>query len=128
MSHTPDPALATKVARAELMKRVLIVVTAVMVAAVLVLLVVLIGRVRGTQVDNTVKADKRDEVLAAIKDCTELSGDCYQRSQARTAEVVGDIGRYIVLASACAADVSATMPVDERIADITKCVTKRLAD
>jgi hypothetical protein len=120
-----DP-VATKVARAELMKRVLIVVTAVMVAVCFALLLVLLGRVRGTQVDNTNKADARDATLLAIQDCTQPSGECFRRGQERTASAVASIQQIIVLSAACSARVPADEPIAQRVAAITECVNRGL--
>jgi glutaminase len=121
----PDP-VATQVARAELMKRVLIVVTAAMVAVALALLLVLLGRVRGTQVDNANKADARDATLLAIQDCTQPSGECFKRGQQRTASAVASIQRIIVLSAACSVRVSPNQHIAQRVAAITDCVNRGL--
>lgn len=104
-------------------------VTAVIVAVIAAALssAVTTDQIRDTQVDNTEKNDKQTQVLKIIRSCTSPGGECYERSQRRTAKAVGDIGRYVLLSAACAAAVSADEPVDQRIAAITDCVMKRLA-
>lgn len=135
---TPDPVLATRVARAELMKRVLIVVTTVMVAAALVLSLVILFQVRATQQAGSpaVKA-ARDAAEAAratnkqILDCLDPKGDedsCYQRSQDQTADAVGQIGAGNILAVVCALQVPNGTPLDAALEQVTNCVSAKLAE
>lgn len=114
MSH--DTTLATKVARAELMKRVLIVVTAGMVAIVLVLLLVLISQIRATQQtgspilravlgqqgDIKRAADAAQETNDRILDCLDPDGGCYKDSQQRSTDTVASINRIAEYAAVCA--------------------------
>lgn len=143
----PDPVLASKIARAELWKRILIVVTAVMVTAVIVLLVVVLSRVsdvvqaiRDTQQSGSpaVKAatsaatSAQDAAEASqatndqILDCLTPEGLCYQRGQQQTIDTLASVQRIIVLAAACAVDVTGSESVVEREAAITACVTDQL--
>lgn len=107
---------AKRVARAEFATRGFLVIVLVILAVAVVTL--------GQIFDNS---ERNGETLRVIRDCTQPSGQCYKRGQAQTAQAVADIGRYVVLAAACAADVDASQPVDRRIALITACITERLA-
>lgn len=89
--------------------------------------VVVVAQIRGTQVTNTVKTDKSAETLAVIKDCTSPSGKCYKRGQDQTAQVLSDVSRIIILAAACAVDVTPAQSVADRQASITNCLTERIA-
>lgn len=121
-----EQSAVTKVHRAELVKRILIVVTALMVALTLLLLVVLIGQIRATQQSGSpvLKAIQRQN--DTITDCTQPTGACYEDGQDRTTAVLSSAQQIIVLAAACAVDVTPAQSVDARIADITACITKRL--
>lgn len=127
MSEGTDPRALAKATRAELMKRILIVVTAVMVATVLGLLLVVLGQVRATQLEGTPTGRKLVRSADKIIDCTDPEGDCYQENQENTAELLGTVQRIIVLAAACAVDVTPAQSVEEREAAITVCVTKQFA-
>jgi hypothetical protein len=125
---TPDEQ-ARRIARATFVTRLFILVAAVVAAALVVGLVVLVGLIRSTQIDNTAKADARDETIAntartlrLVRSCVTPSGKCYERGQAQTAEAVGNINRVVILAAACAAQ----MP-GGTVESITKCVTDQLA-
>jgi hypothetical protein len=58
---------------------------------------------------------------ATILDCTEPSGECYRKSQERTAAVVADIGKVSAYASACA-----DRPGVQGEAEVLACVLERL--
>lgn len=111
----------TKERRARIFLRLAILCTAVVVIGCLVVTTYAVVAIRSTQ-------SKNSPVLKKINDCTEPGGECYREGRRQTAAAVGDIGRYVVLAAACAADVDATQPVDQRISQITACVTRRLAE
>jgi hypothetical protein len=117
-----------KVARAEKVKRILIVVTTVVVLAILGLCLVIVGQVRNTQVDRLPQTEKNDATLALIKDCTEPSGECFKRSQRRTAKAVTQIGAGNILAVVCALDVPDDTPTNVALELVTECVTARLAN
>jgi hypothetical protein len=140
---SPDPALATAVARAELMKRVLIVITAIMVATALVLILVTLFRVgdvideiRATQQSGspavkaaTDAAESAQEAAESSKatndqilDCLQPTGVCYQDSQQRTAALVTNFNRVVIYAAACASG-----PVKLTVEEIQACVIGRLA-
>lgn len=96
---THDHEVAAKVARAELVKRVLIVVTAFMVGTVLLGMFVLLDEVRSTQQtgsptlkaiaaqqdDIEVAAKAGADVNATLADCLTPGGECYERSAERQA-------------------------------------------
>lgn len=137
-----DEVLATKVARAELMKRVLIVVTAVMVTVLLISQAVLISQIRATQQTGSpvLKAilGQQDDIKVAAKaatstneqilDCLDPGGKCFEESQRRSADVLAQVQLIIVLAAACAADVTGDQSVEQRQDSITACIAKRLAE
>lgn len=141
--HGLDQQAITKTARAELVKRVLIAVTALMVAAAIVIMLVAVYRigdvltaVRETQQSGSpaVKAATRaaesaktaaeasTETNDQILDCLNPTGECFKESQRRTA----DFGRLQVLAVVCATGIDATLPFDRRLALVNECVTEGL--
>lgn len=91
-------------------RRTLAWVLVVALAAVLVVAVAtstIIGavnsqRIRDTQVTNTRTLDTADRTLDLIRDCTEPGGECFDRGQKRTADVVADLNKAAVYAAACA--------------------------
>jgi hypothetical protein len=127
----PDPTLATKVARAELVKRLLILVTAIMVTAALVLLLVLLDQVRrtqetGTPIGRAILAQARDTKRAAdnaqetnelILDCLDPKGTCYQKSQKQTGDVVASINEISQYAAVCA-----DRPGSQSLDEIRRCI------
>lgn len=78
------------------------------VMALVILQMYTLVTIRQTQVDNTAKVDNTAEAVRLIKDCTDPSGDCYQRGQKRTAEAIVGINEgtlhVVVAALSCQAD------------------------
>jgi len=111
---TSDHEVRVKTARAELMKRILIVVTAVLVMALLVLSGYMLTQIRVNQ--------------QLTQSCVIPGRPCYERGQQQTADAVADINRVIILAAACAGDLPDGLSSQQRADLITACVTKRLAD
>lgn len=62
---------------------------------------------------------------AQIRDCITPQGKCYQDGQKRTAAVLGNVQKIIVLAAACAPNY-VTLPIPERTAAIEQCIEKGL--
>lgn len=136
MSTHPDP-LATRVARAELWKRILIVVIAVIVTALLVLNVLLLGAIRDTQQTGspTLRAiaaqqdDIEDAAHAAtslntlVLDCFDPASECAKETAAREAAQAGAYNAAVIAAQYCADRV---LPENYTLADITRCVGQRL--
>jgi hypothetical protein len=58
----------------------------------------------------------------AIRDCTEVGGECFERSQKRTGKVVADLGKVSAYAAACA-----DRPGVQTEDDVLACVLRRLA-
>lgn len=83
--------------------------------------------VRTTQLEGTPLGKQLAASSARILDCTDSTGECYKQNQARTAKVVGDLNRVIVLAAACSVGLEKDMTVDERQVAIQGCVLNRLA-
>lgn len=77
------------------------------ILAVLLISSVLVSAVKSSEIrevqrTNTLSLTNSERTLDLIEDCTTPGGECYQRSQERTASVVGDIGRLSAYAAACA--------------------------
>lgn len=115
-----------KAARAELVKRVLIVVTAVAVMVVLGLQVALLNQVRRTQIEGTPTGRKLVAASDQILSCTDPTGECYQEGQRRTATAVSDISASNILAVVCALDVPNGTPLNQALQQVTDCVAQRL--
>lgn len=81
-------------------------VVAVIVAAVTA------TQIRESQVTNTRTIENTQATLDLIRDCTEPSGECYQRGQDSTADAVDNIGLLSAYAAACA-DQPETQTADE---------------
>lgn len=73
------------------------------------------------------QAKENGRIGAEIRSCTRPGGKCYQRNQERSAGVVGDISRVVVLAAACATEADPRASAGVREAAITACVTRELA-
>lgn len=89
----------------------------------LLLGVVVVAQIRSSQV---ARAPKTDATLAAIRDCTEPTGECFKRGQERTAEVVGQIGAGNILAVVCALQVENGTPLNQALEQVTQCVARKL--
>jgi hypothetical protein len=133
-----DPAVAHKVARAELWKRILIVFTAFMVLVLLLALLWIAGLIRSTQQNGspTLKAlAAQNDQLAAqneklqrtadaakatneqIKDCLTPQGACFKASRDRSAQTVADIGQLSAFAAVCA-----DRPGTQSLAELQACI------
>jgi hypothetical protein len=84
-------------------------------------------QVRHTQLQGTPLGQQLAASAARILDCTDSTGECYKQNQARTAKVVGDLNRVIVLAAACSVGLESGLTVNERQVAIQGCVLNRLA-
>lgn len=115
-----DPELERRVVRYEFVKRVLIVVTAVMVATCLGILITLAAQ-------SAHRGKENRETLTTIRDCTQPSGECYLRGKRQTADAVSNINTVIILAAACSAGLPPNLSVEQRQTDISTCVIDRLA-
>lgn len=85
------------------------------------------AQIRGTQLDRLPQVEQNDETLQIVKDCTQVGGKCYQRGQRQTAAILTSAQKIIILSAACSLDVDAAQSVEERVQQITGCVTQRLA-
>jgi hypothetical protein len=81
----------------------------------------------GALMTGTYSSISNNTTLNTVKDCTDPKGKCYRDGQRRTAEAVSDLSRIIILAAACAVDVTPSDSIVERQAAITTCITKRIA-
>lgn len=105
-----DRVATARVARAELIKRVLIALTAVLVVFLVALVLVLLSRVSEQSQDNA-------RLLAIIEDCTNPTGACAKRGQESTETAVATINEIALYAAACA-----DRPGDQTLAEIKRCV------
>ena len=115
-----DADLARRHTRYEVMKRVFILATFVLVTICLVILISL-GRLLVSL------AQENHQTLATIKDCTQPTGACHQRGQRDTARAVASINRVVILAAACASGLPPHISVAERQSETQQCVISRLA-
>lgn len=101
-------------------RRFRVTIIAIALTALLILsgIFVLFARIT-TTLDNGAKT--RDTLI----DCVRPAGKCYQRGQARTAELVGTLNKVTTLAAACAPDYVA-LPMPERVVAIEKCIRRGL--
>lgn len=128
---THDTALATKVARAELVKRILIIATFAMVTVVLVLLLVVVSQIRATQqtgspilkavvgqnADIKRAANAAQDTNEQILDCLDPAGQCYKDSQARSGDAVSSINELSQYAAVCA-----DRPGSQTLEEIRRCI------
>lgn len=95
-------------------------------AAVAVLLVVLM-LVRTWGVTESVQEGQRanTRTLELIESCTTAGGECYERGQENTANVIGVLNDYqrrvVALAVACA-----DQPGNQTVEQVTRCVERGL--
>lgn len=75
--------------------------------------------IRSTQTHN-------GSTLHAINDCTQPTGECYQRAQDQTAQAVGQIGAANILAVVCALQVPNGTPLNQALDQVTACVAAKL--
>lgn len=128
-----DAIAARRVARAELMKRVLIVVTAVLVAIVLLQQARLLGAIRDTQQTGspTLRAisEQQDDIEAAARasvatnelllGCFDPESECAKRNAAQAAEQAGAYNAAVIAAQFC---VDQRLPEDYTLHELTVCV------
>lgn len=86
-----------------------------------------VDEVRRTQLEGTPLGKQLAKSADRILDCTDSTGECYKRNERRTAQVVGDLNRVIVLAAACSVGLDPNFTVDQRQIAIQGCVLDRLA-
>lgn len=132
-----DRVVANKVARAELMKRILIVVTAFIVTLTLIGVVVVLNAVRDTQQEGspTLKAitEQQDdietaanastELLELILECLEPTSECAKETAAKDAEQQGEYIAAVIAAAYC---VHQKLPEPYDIEELTACVGRLL--
>jgi hypothetical protein len=94
----------------------------------LLLGVVIAAQIRNAQVERQPQLQADSETLSIIKSCTEPTGECYKRGQKQTARVLSDVSRIIILAAACAVDVTPAETVADRQLSIQNCISDRIAD
>lgn len=125
-----DDALERRTARATLVTRAFVIVAVVLAAAIYYQLLTvsadtnrIVSGVEAQQDTNTGTLNASERGLELIRDCTEPGGECYGRSQRRTADAVADINLAAVYAAACA-DREGVQGEDE----IYACVVRLFAE
>jgi len=125
-----DSWLAGRVARAERIKRILIVFIAVVVTVALGLLGVVVAKqsqtideIRATQQDGSPSSKRIITLTERIVDCTTPGRPCYDDAQKRTAGAVGSINEITAIAVACGDQVGA-----QTIAQIRACVAAQVEE
>lgn len=96
-----DRDLQRKVARAELSRRALIVTMLLVAALVVGTQLVTILQVRKTQIEGTPTGQKLSASAERILDCTDPNGECYEKSQKRTADVIAALNLGALYGAYC---------------------------
>lgn len=81
-----------------------------------------VNAIREQQKESTKAREANDQVLRAIRSCTDPEGKCFRRGQRRTASAIASINEVTVLAAVCAAN--ADQPT---VGEIQKCIGTQLA-
>jgi len=118
-----EQAVARRASRAEFVTRLFVVGLLVLLIAA----VVTIFQVRGTQLEGTPTGRKLVASADRTLDCSEPTGECYQRNQKRLVAVIGEIGAANILTVVCALNVPDGTSIDAAVEQVTQCVTNRLA-
>lgn len=130
---TIDTVAIKKVARAELLKRVLIIITAIFVAIILVLVLVTLDAIRSTQQQGspTLRAikEQQDDIETAatsasslnqlILGCFDPESECAKETAAQEAERAGAYNAAVIAAQFC---VDRKLPADYTLHELTACV------
>lgn len=133
---TADLQVAHRIARAELMKRALILSTAVLVTVVLIVLLWVVALIRSTQqtgspVLQAIGRQQDDIGRAAdaavstndqILDCLTPGGKCYEQSRTNSKTTVASINEVTAYAAVCA-----DRPGTQTLADIRLCIGTLIA-
>jgi hypothetical protein len=121
--------LARSYSRAEFLKRLGIAIGVLLSSAILILLIILMGRTSTTTDAIRQTQDRNSPVLtevksgnALIKDCVTPEGQCFKDAQARTGQVVQSINDIVTLAVACA-----DREGEQTVVEVRKCVIDALA-
>jgi hypothetical protein len=109
---------ARKIARADLVTRLFILVVLVSVVSGVALMTVL-------SVQSAHRGRENHQLLQTVQSCTTPGQPCFHEAQKRTAGAVASINRVVILAAACA--VGRTGTVAEIQTAIQACVIDRLA-
>ena len=92
-----------------------VIATALVIA--IIVATITVTKVRDTQIGAVDTINNTKQTLHLIRDCTEPSGSCYQRSQKQTADAVDNIGLLSTYAAACA-----DQPDQQTAVEIRECV------
>ena len=96
--------------------------TALALSMIIIIVAILVAATKSTEIRdaqqaNTKTIENTQATLDLIRDCTQPEGECYQRSQDSTAEVVDNIGLLSTYAAACA-----DQPEQQTAEEIRACV------
>lgn len=120
---TQDQINTRTAARAVLATRIAIVAVMALGAAIVTLQLYTTLSIRKDQKVNAERGESIKMTAEQVESCTTPEGQCFKDSQRRTGEAVSNIAQLSVYASACAADVDASLPVRQRVRIIQQCVT-----
>lgn len=112
-----DPNLQRAVARQELARRLLAVALVAFMVGISLSFLGISWQIRRTQLEGSPTGQRLLASSDAVLDCTSPEGECFKRSQKRTADVVATLNLGTVYAVFC---VNRNPGAD--IADIQKCV------
>lgn len=133
---TVDQGVRTQVARAELVKRVLIVATVILVSVVLMILLWVVALIRSTQQTGSPTlraiAAQQDDIERGtdaatatndqILDCLTPGGTCYEQVRTNSANTITSINEVTAYAAVCA-----DRPGAQSLADIRLCIADLIA-
>lgn len=134
---TVDTQVATQVARAELVKRVLIVVISIIVTITLILMLMALDAIRSTQQKGSPtllaiqqqQDDIEEAANAAVSTnelllgCFDPDSECAKETAAREAERAGAYNAAVIATRFCA---DRRLPADYTLHELTVCVGKIL--
>ncbi len=116
------PVVQVKAARAELAKRILVVLVALTVAAVLGTMLWVVVTIRHQQVVNISTNTTSSQELAILIDCTTPQGKCFRAAQASTTGAVDSLAEQQLAAVFCVAQ-----PGNTSIARVLACLPPTMA-
>lgn len=121
-----DPRLERAQVRGELLKRVLIVLTFLLVMVILSGMLYMIVLIRGTQTEGSPTQKRLLHISQRIDDCTSETGDCAARNAAKTGKAIQGIDentqRAVVAALVCQERLHTT---DKAV--LAKCLREQLS-
>lgn len=115
--------LARRTARADLWKRIVIVLALLFTASGLIVNLVTVVLIRQTQQDGSPILKEVIALSETISSCVTPGKPCYDNGQARTGKAVESINKITTLAIACADEAGV-----QTLEEIRACVLKNLSE